>query len=895
MSNWARDPTTFIYYTAYTGPEIVRLTENGEDLTRIFQYDAVIAEGQYCHDITRGRLYVWPNNDGIGIRTPKGNNKIYVAYFWVCITNVQNQAHPITFVPRIGETYGGTITCEYYPYVSSQGECSVTMNISQYYQDAIKMQFGQIRAGNAAFWYSHMGEWIFINSPFFVKVGKIDDVYADFTDVFAGKLSEPSYNDQGIAIACRDVRYGILKSIPPDKFLVANHPDMDEEFVDTPIPILFGIKENISPVNINPYSLTDQWGAAGGDFETWQDANNLTYWRSIVVGGSTVNRDGVNQRTGTYCCRLDIDAANSTAAVRTLTATTKSYFDYADGIWLNPGCGYAILFYYYNSVAAKTSEWSLTITISGVSWYWDAATENWTTVVTYNALPNALAYTLVTSIFYMPETASLYSETETGTQYPLYFRFQNDSAASSSIYIDDFKIVSLATYKISQTVFNDDFANRIAMYSVDNAYQAGVEIFSPATYRTYLEAGLIVLTVNPGDDAITCNAHGLKIEYDFTTGDLVTPNVFSENTADILYFILHELNNIPTADINISDLDTFQGIRTQRLGWYLAELTESIEFIKILQKSSLFHYVIDVNGQHTIKYFRRSLSGDEITLQNGDYKTYQYKPGTDGVFKTVVIKYEKAAMADEYLSYSITNNGVSYIYKDETTLSSDNGIITALVSLSEVQTVAEFYSSLVELPPAKVSITSINTSLLDKIPTEKIILNRTVIDDFGNTITIHDEDIYAIISRKSNLKSMTTNIEAGLDIHMAGIAQYADEDAVSEHTDHDDHTDSVHADIPHTDSPHADYTDHDDTPYVDSHADHSDHMNTYNDHTDLPVHHTDKHTDITDHALTHSDEAYIDHTDYSDAYSDIAHGDGYADYTDHADIHADIPHIDSFV
>ena len=896
MSNWARDPTTFIYYTAYTGPEIVRLTENGEDLTRIFQYDAVIAEGQYCHDITRGRLYVYPNNDGIGIRTPKGNNKIYVAYFWVCITNVQNQAHPITFVPRIGETYGGTITCEYYPYVSSQGECSVTMNISQYYQDAIKMQFGQIRAGNAAFWYSHMGEWIFINSPFFVKVGKIDDVYADFTDVFAGKLSEPSYNDQGIAIACRDVRYGILKSIPPDKFLVANHPDMDEEFVDTPIPILFGIKENISPVNINPYSLTDQWGAAGGDFETWQDANNLTYWRSIVVGGSTVNRDGVNQRTGTYCCRLDIDAANSTAVVRTLTATTKSYFDYADGIWLNPGCGYAILFYYYNSVAAKTSEWRLNINVGGTVYYWDDGAQEWTTVVTDNSLANALAYTLVTSIFYVPETASLYSETETGTQYPLYFRFGNDSAASSSIYIDDFRIVSLPTYKISQTVFNDDFANKISIQSIDNVYQAGVEIFTPGDYVPFLEAGLFVLLANPADDVITCNARGLKIEYDFTTGALVAPNTFTENVADILYFTLTVLNKIPVASCNISDFGNLQTARTQRLGWYLKELTDTIEFAKLLQRSSIFHYIINVNGEHTVKYYKRSISADAVHLRNGDYGKYEYSPGTKSVFKRIVLKYAKHPMSSEYSIYTYDKDSVEYIYGETRTLGGD-GIITALVTEAEIEALAIFYSSLVESPPAKVNITTITPAIFSNIPTDKVYLNRSVINDEGTEISIHDDEIYAIISHRKNLKNMTSDLTLGLDTAMAGQAIYGDIALVNDHIDHDDHADSVHADVLHGDVAYQDHDDHDDEPYVDSHDDHTvyfDH-DDHQDYTDAGHIDHDDHDDHTGHQDETINILYVDHTDHDDFHTDTPHEDGYDDYTDHDDIYTDIPYTDSWL
>jgi hypothetical protein len=897
MSIWIIELGELIYYTPYNGPEVVRLTENGIDLSRKFKLADVISQGDYFHDFSRKRLYVYPNADIPGIFTPKGNNRTYVAYFWVCLSNVQSQDNPVIYIPQVGETYGATISCEYYPYLDANSENSVTINISQFYQDSVKMQFGNINATNGAFWYQYINQWIFKNGIFYIKVGKLGDLYADFTNVFAGKLSEPTFNDRGISIACQDIRYGILKSIPPEKFLESNHPDMDTEFIDNPIPILFGIKTGIKPVRISEYSITDQWVAGGGDFETWIDASTPYYWRPLTAGTSTVNRDGVNQRSGTYCARLDINASNQRAAVRSLADTAETWFDWADGIWLNPNCGYGLLFYYYNSLAGKTAKWALFVNIDSTTYYWDSSAKAWRTsgTIFYNSLPNVLSYTLYTEAFYLPETADMYSETATGIQNPLFFRFENDSAASSSIYIDDFKIISLAAYKISQTVFNDDFANRISLEAVDNVYKAGIEIFSPADYYAFLPGGVIVLTANPGSDEITCNAQGLKIEYDFTTGSLVSPNTFSENVADILYFVLHVLNQIPVSEIELIDFDDLQSTRTQRLGWYLRDLTETIEFVKLLQRTSIFYYIINVDGEHTVKYYRRSTTGNEIVFQNNDYTKYKFNAGTNSVFKTVIIKYAKSAMEDEYSVFSISDDRISYIYQEESTLNSDTGIVTALVAQSEVEAVAEFYMSLVERPPARVSISTINTQALDLIPTDKIRLNRSVIDSLDNEITIHEDEIYSIISRRSNLRSMTTDITAGLDTHLAGIAQYGDEDHIDSHIDHNDHTDSVHSDIPHTDTGHQDHNDHDDTPYSDSHADYTDYIDAHTDHTDAPAAHVDSYADHSDNLNEHTDTAYVDYTDHNDFHGDIPHTDGYADYTDHNDVHSDVPHVDSYL
>lgn len=894
MSTWSKSFGEFIYHTSYSGPEITRLTEDGIDLVRKFNLNDVISQGDYFHDFSRNRLYVYSNAEIPGVFNPKGNGKTYVAYFWVCLSNVQSQENPLTFTPQIGTTYGGTIDCEYQPFLDSGSENSVTVNISQQYQDSVKMQFGTIKANNGAHWYEKKDRWIFKNGEIYLKVGALSDSYSDFENVFAGKLAEPVFSDNGISISCQDKRYGILKSIPPEKFSIINHPAMDEEFIDAPVPILFGIKTDIKPARISEYTVTDQWSAGGGDFETWVDAVTPYYWRSIIGGTSTVNRDGVNQRTGTYCARLDIDASNSTAAIRTLTQSTDPWFDYADGVWLNRNCGYALLFYYYNSVAAKTAEWSLIIEIDGVIYYWDNSNKKWTTSSMFNPLPNVLSYTLLAESFYLPEAAGQYNSEETGMQYPLYFRIQNDSAASSSIYIDDFKIISLATYKISQTTFNNDFAGRIGIKSVDNVYKAGVEIFSPGNYESFIEGGIIILITDPGDSEIIVNAQGLKIEYDLTTGSLVTPNALSENVADIMFFTLRVLNQIPLTEINLPDLYELQSARTQRLGWYLMDLTETIEFIKLLQRSSIFHYIINVDGEHTAKYYRRSTTGNEIVFRNEDYRSYTFNAGTNSVFKTVIIKYAKAAMEDNYKIYSLSEDRVSYIYLEEGTLNSDTGILTALVADEEAATIAEFYISLVERPPARVKFSTINTAALNLVPTDKIILNRSVTDDLGNEISIHEDEIYSIISRKSNHKSMTADIEAGRDNDLAGIAQYGDANHLDDHVDHSDHTDTVHADVPHSDINHQDKTTHTDTPYSDSHQDYTDYADDYLDHTD-GIGHTDRVVDHNDSISQHTDTAYVDHTDHSDFHSDIPHEDGHADYTTHSDTHSDTPHIDSYL
>ena len=57
-----------------------------------------------------------------------------------------------------------------------------------------------------------------------------------------------------------------------------------------------------------------------GGFEVWTSPTNLTNWTETLAGTSTVNQDSTQQRSGTYCARLDIDASNSNAFVQQVPA-----------------------------------------------------------------------------------------------------------------------------------------------------------------------------------------------------------------------------------------------------------------------------------------------------------------------------------------------------------------------------------------------------------------------------------------------------------------------------------------------------------------------------------------------------------------------------------------------
>lgn len=148
-------------------------------------------------------------------------------------------------------------------------------------------------------------------------------------------------------------------------------------------------------------------GAGGADV--------FANWTESTTGSSTVNDETSSVHGGSDACRLDIDASNNTAGV----------FYYA--IPLTASGEYRLTFWYKNSESGKTAKFYVRTT--DTTHYYLESAGTWTSSLTYISLDNVTEYT---------QYAINFSAHEDHTSYRLYFR--TDSAASSSIYIDDVSI-----------------------------------------------------------------------------------------------------------------------------------------------------------------------------------------------------------------------------------------------------------------------------------------------------------------------------------------------------------------------------------------------------------------------------------------------------------------------
>ena len=162
---------------------------------------------------------------------------------------------------------------------------------------------------------------------------------------------------------------------------------------------------------------------SNGGFETagGGGADVFASWTEATAGTSTVNDETGSVHGDSHACRLDVDGDNRAANVSQVI-TMVANADYILSVW------------YYNSVADKTAK--IVLYNTGTT-TWLKSDGTWTSgVPDYIILTNQTgSYTEYTLNFTAPQS----------TTYA--FSLSNNSAASSSIYLDDVSIILAGGHK----------------------------------------------------------------------------------------------------------------------------------------------------------------------------------------------------------------------------------------------------------------------------------------------------------------------------------------------------------------------------------------------------------------------------------------------------------------
>ncbi len=151
-----------------------------------------------------------------------------------------------------------------------------------------------------------------------------------------------------------------------------------------------------------------------GNLESWVDANNASDWTEAIIDGGTINRDGVDQRNGTFCARL---TKTSAAVVRFEQTQANVYI---------PGKWYRIEI--WTKITAGITGFEVRIWNVDANLYWkpgriwEAVQHNWVPGLT-------TSYTRFTEWFHYLPSFNLADR--------LRFQFRNPSDASGDFFIDD--------------------------------------------------------------------------------------------------------------------------------------------------------------------------------------------------------------------------------------------------------------------------------------------------------------------------------------------------------------------------------------------------------------------------------------------------------------------------
>jgi len=459
---------------------------------------------------------------------------------------------------------------------------------------------------------------------------------------------------------------------------------------------------------------------------------------------------------------------------------------------------------------------------------------------------------------------------------------------------------------------------KVSPYAIDSflwVKKDGNLLTPEVDYTAYPDSGEFTLAADPGNSLITCGVKGIKISYFGGTA------AFSENVANVLYFILTTLCGIDSSNLDQSSFNALQSARTQQLSWWFApsQKQPATEAIRRMMATFLFHLVARPDGKYYVKYFEPGETGSTEFKTEDIIKLDDFREDYDSIYSSVVILYDFNPQTGEWKRIEKSDPKTEYRYKKKNSL-----VIESLLRDSaEAEALAEKYLKMYRNPVRRLNL-SLQPLAYDLKPADKIKISKLIYPE-GTPLYLLENAVYIILESRINFANPFAEIQA-IDLSQAAGAVHSD--VVHKDSHGDSHSDVAHGDVAHGDET---YNDYNDTPHSDSHSDsHSDQA-----HQDIP--HEDSHEDSAHLDYTHSDhddhyddplyddwndyvhddvahtDSYADsHTDsphldsHEDSYSDVAHEDvSHTDYSDsphsdtshedsHSDSHSDTPHIDSW-
>ncbi len=273
-----------VYVATYTGPYIASVVENGKNM-QPSQTLSGIVPGQYYYDYENNLLYVATTNG----YNPDSGQSTYMLYTWLGFCNSGSSA---------SYKIQGLYDIPYRPALDNQSIPPLNQSISELFSSIIATQFGQIKINDPEWGFNNISDYIWENATIYIKSGIEGAPYPDFIDIFVGYIEKVILDEKGLIFGVKDMRARDFKTIPTEKMLKGEFPDIDADAHYQPKPVLFGEKKGIRPpcVDIKKYTYLISQTEFSGE---------LFYIESIdavYVGNSklSVTEYTVNLSDGTF-------------------------------------------------------------------------------------------------------------------------------------------------------------------------------------------------------------------------------------------------------------------------------------------------------------------------------------------------------------------------------------------------------------------------------------------------------------------------------------------------------------------------------------------------------------------------------------------------------------------
>jgi hypothetical protein len=220
------------------GAALDEVYENGTALAAKTSIATVEATaGTYWHDMANKLVYVHTTGGDDPI------NALIAGSFWLYFTTWQ-----------VGATiYNGNY---YLPLVAADGIPDISQIIQPYYEGTFAISSGTISLINGkirkGFYFDRRdAKYLWLNRKVKVLAGGMDFTYAEFATINTGSINAVGIDDRRMSLDLRDLRDGLHRDLPVEKYSLDIYPRMDDNRKDAERPFGFGAIVGAIPVYVD--------------------------------------------------------------------------------------------------------------------------------------------------------------------------------------------------------------------------------------------------------------------------------------------------------------------------------------------------------------------------------------------------------------------------------------------------------------------------------------------------------------------------------------------------------------------------------------------------------------------------------------------------------------------